>query len=130
MKKNVEGQVLKIFPTEIFLFQCSDQDLINNTLLNLNKEDWRNMEKNSRCHQTICNRLDQKKEFKELYDWFQICLVGVSKFLKLKCDNIQITLSWANKAFESEKLPDHKFLLYLKPHDYRKKSFSQSYEFL
>ena len=100
--------MLKIFPTEIFSFQCSDQDLINNTLLNLKKEDWSNIENSSRCHQTICIRLDQKKEFKELYDWFQICLVGVLQFLKLNCDNIQITLSWGNKAFESENLLDHK----------------------
>ena len=108
MKKTIEGQILKIFPTEIFTFKCYDQHLIENTLENLKEEDWKNIKDSNRCHQTASNRLDQKTEYKRLYNWFDVCLGGVLKYLKFNCDNLQITLSWANKAFESESLFEHK----------------------
>ena len=108
MGKTIEAGIIKIFPTEIFSFQCYDQDLICNTLANLKQENWSNIKQSSRCHQTVSNRLHKNKEYKELYEWFQLCLAGILNHLKLKCDKLQITLSWANKAFESEDLSDHK----------------------
>lgn len=48
--------------------------------------------------QTVDNHLEIRKEYKELYDWFDLCLEDYRKTFQYHCEKFKIILSWANKA--------------------------------
>ena len=107
MKKNTKVQILEVLPTKIFSFECPDEKLVSETLISLKKEEW-DLGPEAKFAQTICRRLDKEKDYAKLYLWFDSCLEAVRNFLNLQCDELKITLSWANKSSNHDSLQDHK----------------------
>ena len=48
--------------------------------------------------QTLDNHLENRKEFKEFYDWVRTCLEDYRRTFSYHCDEFKIVISWANKA--------------------------------
>lgn len=48
--------------------------------------------------QTVDNHLELRKEYKELYDWFDIVLEDYRRTFEYRCEKFKIILSWANKS--------------------------------
>ena len=86
---------IEILPQFVFKFECNDEKLISDIISNLKNEEWVT---NSNNYITKNNRLEKNEQYKKLYEWFDNCLSEVKDELKLECDKLKITQSWANKS--------------------------------
>lgn len=84
---------LKILPQTVFKFEC-DQDLVSKTLETLKSEEWNTNGSILQTKATLHNR----EIYRDLHDWFHVCLNQVKDFLEYECDRLQITNTWANRT--------------------------------
>lgn len=88
-------ETLKLFPTELFVFQNPNID--NEGLIEKLKR-LDNIEIKRNTNVSLLVNLKNNPDFKHLFDWFSKCLEEIRVTQKYDCDKIEITNSWVNVA--------------------------------
>ncbi len=87
-------EVLKVFPTELYVFRNNfDNASLVQTLDTLD-----NIEIKKTTTISLLVNLQEHPAFKELFKWFEDCLEEIRVKEKYDCDAIKITNSWVNVA--------------------------------
>lgn len=91
----MEKKIAQILPTTIVGYENKDYLDYNTKLLKCleNYEFFGEYPK-----QTKDNHLHLNPDFKELFDWIDICLEDYRKSFNYSCDSLQTVLSWVNKS--------------------------------
>jgi uncharacterized protein (TIGR02466 family) len=95
----IPKKVANIFPTTIVGYDNPNFQTTNKNIIGLLEKEAYTPEPHQ-PYQTIDNHLELRKEYKELYDWFDLCLEDYRRTFQYHCEKFKIILSWANKADE------------------------------
>ena len=90
----------QLFPIEVCQYNLSDQSLNSHILSNLKNENFLQNNEHipfvNRSYQTN-HYLHTDKKYEKLILWFKECLSDYQHNLNLDCENLDITICWANK---------------------------------
>lgn len=89
-------EILKLFPTELFVFENTNID--NAALIKCTQRIDDNVQVKKTTTLSMLYDLRKVDEFKELFEWFNSCLEEVRTTMKYDCDRFEITNSWFNVA--------------------------------
>lgn len=101
MKSNFEK--INCFCETLYTFKAQD-DLINDTFIRIKNLKWKKSGSNST---NINITLHKNKNFKQLHQWFLICINELINDIGFEFKDIVITQSWANKTEANEKHHNH-----------------------
>jgi uncharacterized protein (TIGR02466 family) len=90
-------KLAQIFPTYVVGYDNENYKSINEDVLSkLELEEY--TPPPAQPFQTMDNHLENREEYKDLYNWFNECLEDYRKTFQYHCEQFKIILSWANKA--------------------------------
>lgn len=97
MKIIMERHVVDIFPTTIVSYHKEDYLKTNCKLLELfDKEEFVDGVGMQHPKQSVDNHLENREEYRFLYDWFDECLEDMRTMFDLDTEKLRVCLSWAN----------------------------------
>lgn len=97
MNKSLPKKIANTFPTTIVGYDNPNFQKLNSIIIEKLESEAFTPEPRQ-PFQTLDNHLEIREEYKELYDWFNICLEDYRKTFQYHCEQFKIVLSWANKA--------------------------------
>lgn len=90
-------KIAKIFPTTIIGYDHPDFKTINSKILmQLSSEAFTPAP--HQPYQTLDNHLEERSDYKELFDWFNVCIEDYRQSFEFHCEKFKIVLAWANKS--------------------------------
>lgn len=92
--------IYELFPIKLYEYKLNDQLLNDQILQYLESETFLDVNShipdNIKSYQTN-HYLHQNEKYKPLINWFETCLTDYIKKEELDCDDLKMTVCWANK---------------------------------
>ena len=94
---SLKKKIANIFPTTVVGYDNPNYQTTNSKIITqLESEAYTPAP--HQPYQTIDNHLEERDEYKELFDWFNICIEDYRRSFQFHCEKFKIVLAWANKS--------------------------------
>lgn len=97
---SLEKKIAKIFPTTVIGYDNPNFSALNSKII-VQLETEAYTPPPHQPYQTVDNHLEQRKEYEELFDWFELCIEDYRNYFQFHCEKLKIVLAWANKSDEN-----------------------------